>query len=109
VTTTDQEQIRATGLINARATRNAIADLGFRADGPLLDLPGGPVRVAFGIEGRREWYRDRFRTARANVPTDIARNVIGAFAEARIPIFSTTNRMPGLERLLLTAAGRVER
>lgn len=111
VTTTDQEQVQigGPGLVNARATRNAIADLGIRADGPLFDLPGGPVRVAFGIEGRREWYRDRFRTARANVPTDIARNVFGAFAEARIPIFSSANRMPGLERLVLTAAGRVER
>lgn len=108
VTTTDQEQNRATGLINARATRNAIADLGLRADGPLFDLPGGPVRVAFGVEGRREWYRDRFQTARANVPTDIARNVFGAFAEARVPIFSSTNRMPGVERLVLTLAARME-
>lgn len=108
VTTTDQEQIRGNRLINARATRNAIADLGFRADGPLFNLPGGPVRAAFGIEGRREWYRDRFRTARANVPTDIARNVFGAFAEARVPIFTSMNRMPGMERLLLTVAGRIE-
>jgi outer membrane receptor protein involved in Fe transport len=111
VTRTDEEQVQTggSGLVNGRATRNAIADLGMRADGPLFDLPAGPVRVALGIEARREWYRDRFRTAAVSVPTDFSRDVAGAFGETQVPIVSPANRRPGVEQLLFTAAARFER
>lgn len=104
-----QEQPGGLGLVNDRSTRNAIADLGLKADGSLFDLPAGPVQVALGVEGRREWYREAFRTKTINLPIDRSRNVVAAFVEAQLPIFSSVNRRPGLERLIVTAAARYER
>lgn len=103
-----QEQAGGQGLINDRSTRNAIADLGIKADGSLFDVPAGPVRVALGIEGRREWYREAFSTKTINLPVRQSRNIAAAFIEAQLPLFSSINRRPGLERLLLTAAARYE-
>ena len=110
VTRTDQRQVQTggQGLVNDRFTRNAIADAGVKVDGRLFELPAGPVRLAFGVEGRRESYRDRFATRTVNVPTDISRDVGALYAEAQVPIFSAANRRPGFERLIFTAAGRFE-
>ena len=109
-TRTDQEQFETgVGLVNARATRNTIWDLGLTADGSLFQLPGGPVRVAIGAEGRHEAFSDDFNAPGISLPIDQSRNVIAAFAETQVPIFSSANRRPGLERLVLTAAARYER
>ena len=110
-TSTDQrqEQRGGSGLINDRSTINRIGDLGLKLDGTLFELPGGPVRVAFGAEGRREFYHEEFRSPAIAVTIDQSRDVVAAFAEAQVPIFSATNRRPGLERLIVTAAGRYER
>jgi iron complex outermembrane recepter protein len=103
-----QEQTGGLGLINDRSTRNAIADLSLKLDGSLFDMPAGPVRIALGAEGRREWYREDFRTQTIALPVEEARNVAAAFVEAQLPLFSSLNRRPGLERLTLTAAARYE-
>jgi outer membrane receptor protein involved in Fe transport len=97
------------GLVNERFTRNAVTDIGVGADGPLFELPGGPVRVALGAEYRRENYSDDFRTLTLAVDFEQARDVAAAFLETQIPIFSQRNRRAGLERLIVTAAGRYER
>ena len=109
-TRSDQEQTQpgGQGLINARVTRNATADLGLTVDGTLAELPGGPVRLAFGADGRREFYRERFRTRTIDLPVSQARSVAGLFAEVQLPLFSALNRRPGLERLTLTGAARYE-
>lgn len=104
-----QEQPGGQGLVNERSTRNAIADLGLKADGSLFDLPAGQVRVALGVEGRREWYREDFRTQTISLPIRQSRNIAAAFVEAQVPLFSSVNRRPGLERLVVTAAARYER
>jgi iron complex outermembrane receptor protein len=103
-----QEQAGGLGLVNDRSTRNAIADLTLKADGSLLDLPAGPVRVAIGAEYRREHYEEEFNTQTISLPVDEARNVAAAFAEVQLPLFSSANRRPGLERFTLTAAARYE-
>jgi outer membrane receptor protein involved in Fe transport len=109
-TRTDQEQFETgVGLVNARATRNSVWDLGLTVDGTLFELPGGPVRVALGVEGRREAFSDDFNAPGISIPIDQSRNVVAAFAEVQLPIFSSANRRPGLERLIVTAAGRYER
>ncbi|HEX8528222.1 TonB-dependent receptor plug domain-containing protein, partial [Allosphingosinicella sp.] len=109
-TRTEQEQNETgVGLVNFRATRNSVADLGLTADGSVFQLPGGSVRVALGVEGRRESFVDDFRTLNINIPINQSRNIIAAFAETQVPIFSAANRRRGLERLIFTAAGRYER
>lgn len=110
-TRSDQRQERTGGqsLVNDRFTRNAIADLGLKLDGALLDLPGGPLRLAIGVEGRREWYREAFQAPGVNLSIREDRNVVAAFAEVQLPIVSSLNRMAGIERLILSAAARYER
>jgi len=108
---TDERQAQPgdQGLVNERFTRNAVSDVEFAADGSLFDLPAGPVRVALGGEYRREYYSDDFRTIGLTVAYKQSRNVAAGFVETQIPLFSERNRRPGLERLILTAAGRWER
>lgn len=109
-TASDQRQESSgSGLVNDRSTMNRIRDLGLKADGTLFELPGGPLRVAVGVEGRREAYRERFLSPFIDLGIEESRDVLAAFAEAQFPFFSAANRRPGLERLVVTAAGRYER
>jgi iron complex outermembrane receptor protein len=103
-----QEQPGGLGLVNDRSTRNSLGDLALKLDGSLFDLPGGPLQVALGVEGRHESYRERFRTQTIDLPIEQSRNVAAAFVEAQLPLFSSVNRRPALERLIVTAAARYE-
>ncbi|MGQ0588636.1 MAG: TonB-dependent receptor domain-containing protein [Sphingosinicella sp.] len=109
-TRTDERQARptTTPLVNERFIRNSVSDLGLKLDGTLFELPGGSVRVALGGELRWERYDESFRTNTINVTFDPTRNVAAAFVELQVPLFSSLNRRPGLERLIVTAAGRYE-
>jgi outer membrane receptor protein involved in Fe transport len=110
-TSTDQrqEQPGGSGLVNDRSTANRIWDLSLKADGSLFRLPGGPVRIALGVEGRRETYHEDFRSPFIDLTIDQSRDVLAGFAEVQVPIFSAENRRFGFERLIVTAAGRYER
>ncbi|MBJ7500008.1 MAG: TonB-dependent receptor [Sphingopyxis sp.] len=87
-----------------------------RADGPLLRLPGGDVRLALGAEYRRERYfnltiNDLSRAAPSMTPlTGLPgpRHVRSAYAELFVPLFGQDNAVPGFHRLDLSIAGRVE-
>jgi outer membrane receptor protein involved in Fe transport len=104
-----QDEVGGSGLVNFRKTENSLADAGLTLSGSLFELPGGRVRTAFGAEWRREGFDDLFRTNSINTPIHASRNVLAAFVETQVPLFSSANRRPGLERLLVTAAGRFER
>jgi outer membrane receptor protein involved in Fe transport len=104
-----QDEVGGQGLVNFRETRNSLADAGFTLNGPLAYLPAGAIKVAIGAEGRREGFDDLFKTNFSTAPIKASRNVVAAFAEIQVPIFSAANRTAGLERLVLTAAGRYER
>ncbi|MGH6706127.1 MAG: TonB-dependent receptor plug domain-containing protein, partial [Sphingomicrobium sp.] len=102
-----QDQPGGQGLVNRLDTRNSLAEARLKVDGNLFELPAGPVKLALGVEGRRESYRDLFET-QVNAPAVRKdRRLVGSlFGEAYVPLFSPANRRPGLERLLLTAAAR---
>ncbi|WP_226896347.1 TonB-dependent receptor domain-containing protein [Polymorphobacter sp. PAMC 29334] len=84
------------------------------ADGPLVDLPGGTVKLALGVNVRRE----AFTTSGAvllftdspsiTLPNRSARTVEAAFAELEVPLVGPSMALPGLTRLDLTLAGRIE-
>lgn len=87
-----------------------------RGDGPLFRLPGGDVRLAIGAEYRRDRF-DYFTLVDISGltptldPNDIIpgkRNVRAAYAELFVPIFGEGNEIPGIHRLNLSIAGRVE-
>ena len=85
-----------------------------QADGPLLRLPAGPVRLAVGGDVRRE----SFTTGGADfiddpLPDSLeqvggARVIEAAFAELHIPLVGPANAMSGLRKLDISAAVRAE-
>lgn len=87
-------------------------NLGF--DGPLLRLPGGLMRLAVGGQLRREALRTggaRFLSGYApfnKAPARYSREVRSAYAELNAPLVSPDNALPGIERLELSLAGRIE-
>lgn len=109
-TTQRQTQPGGQALVNARDIRNSIAEVSFKLDGSLLDLPGGPLRVALGGEARRESYREGFRSSLITPSLKQGdRAVDSAFAEVLLPLFGSANRQPGLEKLQISAAARYDR
>ena len=93
---------------------NHVTTGNLQADGPLLDLPAGAVRVAAGANIRRELYESHYSsffvtpTPRIGRPVERARTITAAFAEMRVPLFGADNERPGFRRLELSLAGRVE-
>ena len=97
-----------------RENRGRTMSLNLQADGPLFDLPGGPVRAAFGGQLRRETLKTGGETLQSDAtPTpltsqDVGRDVLSAFAELNIPVVGAANAVPGIRRLELSVAGRYE-
>jgi outer membrane receptor protein involved in Fe transport len=87
-------------------------NLGF--DGPLLRLPGGALRLAVGGQLRREELRTggaRFLSGyvqTAKVERRFSRDVRSVYAELNAPLVGPDNALPGVERLELSVAGRIE-
>jgi iron complex outermembrane receptor protein len=85
-----------------------------KADGTLLQLPGGPLKLALGAQVRREIFAVdglSFYSGTQPSPTRPARNnrtIAAAFAELAVPLFGSGNERPGLRRLDLSLALRHE-
>ncbi len=83
-------------------------------DGDLIELPGGPVKLAVGAAFRRENFDRKVDAFTSGVaPTlgvfrESERDVTAVFAEARVPLFGAANARPGLDRLELSLAARFE-
>lgn len=99
---------------SSRLDRSRSRSANLIARGPLMTLPGGALDLAAGVQARRESLALRSRlltstpTPRDIVEPEYERTVLSAFAEARIPLVGPANARPGLERLELTAAARIE-
>jgi outer membrane receptor protein involved in Fe transport len=97
------------------AYRDLVTSANLQVDGTVWELPGGPLKLALGAQARRETFNRagvNFIATAAPVPvvgSNLARSVAAAFAELRAPLFGPDNARPGLQRLELTLAGRVER
>jgi len=76
------------------------------AEGPLISLPGGDVRVALGAGWRRNEFETRSYT-RGSVQGG-SRSSRYAFGEINIPIVSAAMNVPAISRLVATAALRYE-
>ena len=85
------------------------------ADGSLFDVPAGQVKLAVGLQARREDVsRDTssFLSGRApttGIPIDADRNILSLFGELAVPLVGSPNAVPGVQRLDLSAAVRAER
>lgn len=109
--------------------RNILGTIDARVNGELWDLGGGPIAIAVGAEHRWDDYElVRPQYAGLNGVNDLGlnptnndfvqasaagdvigdRTVVAAFAETVVPIFGSSNALPGLQRLQLGASIRYE-
>ncbi|MGA7297399.1 MAG: TonB-dependent receptor [Rhodanobacteraceae bacterium] len=88
-----------------------------QASGELVEMPGGSLQMATGLQYRHESYSDSrdplsladdviAQSQSAN--SSGSRNVKSGFVEFSVPIFSESNAVPFFQRLNLTAAVRSE-
>lgn len=82
-----------------------------RLNGTLFELPGSGVKLATGYEGQE--IRTILGSARGVVGTPITyrtfnRRVDSVYAEVLLPLFTSANARPGLQRLELNAAVRYD-
>lgn len=108
---TSQLQTQAGGIpvVNSRDVHNSVDGGEVHIDGPLIDLPGGAVRVALGGELRFEHYFEGFESsAFARTETAADRTVTSLYGELLLPLFSQSNRLAGFESLQLSAAARYD-
>ena len=84
------------------------------ANGTLVKIPGGDVKLAFGGEYRSERFRrDQldFRTTavpEADPTFMLSRDVFAAFGEVLIPVVGSDNAIPGIRRFEVSVAGRLD-
>ena len=84
------------------------------ADGRLLVLPGGDVRLAVGYEYVHDSFKQRFQsdirvgTLESFAFSPYKRDVHSLFGELLIPVFGEGNRSAGLYLLTISAQGRYD-
>lgn len=79
------------------------------ADGPLFDIPGGPVRLAIGGDHRRESFEfTNTPPAGPAASSSYDRTVTSEFVELFVPLVGDENARAGMRRLELSLAGRHE-
>ncbi|GFE90383.1 TonB-dependent receptor [Steroidobacter agaridevorans] len=81
-----------------------------KADGTVLGLPGGNLRMAIGADYRSETYEDLTTVAGGIVTnsTDTDQDVSSAFAELYIPLVGSPNAVAGVNALEVSLAGRYD-
>lgn len=85
-----------------------------KADGTLMRLPAGPLKLALGGLARREFLEvggESYYFGLApspSTPSSSRRTIVAAFGELAVPVFGPGNAVPGLSRLDLSLALRHE-
>jgi len=89
-----------------------IRETGTTADGPLFDLPGGPVKMAVGANYTsyslllQQTSGSSTNTLVSTVQDPRHRQVWAAFTQLNVPVFSDQNALPALRRLDLEFSWR---
>jgi outer membrane receptor protein involved in Fe transport len=91
------------GELTPSSVDNDIWSLDAHADGAVLTLPGGDMRLALGASHRRENVQPAISDG--DLPE---RHVNAAFTELFVPLFGASNSVRGIEALELTLAARYE-
>lgn len=82
--------------------------LRLRAEGPILAIGGGNIRLATGFDYRDQVFDSQVLPLGGVSPQreDLGRHLLAGFTELRVPIFGKDNALPGIERLEGSAALR---
>jgi outer membrane receptor protein involved in Fe transport/urease accessory protein UreE len=101
------DAIRATARY---AGNSALKLFQVQGGGPIFELPGGDIKFTAGLEYRDLTFDSTVVPSDGTVEprSDVARHVTAGFAEARVPLVSADNDIPGLRRLEFSAAIRHE-
>ncbi len=92
-------------------------DVKLKFDGPLFDLPAGPIKAAMGVEYNQVNYytaasssnnTGSSQTGGANLNQSLPQNVKSAFLEFFIPAISPDMNIPLVQKLDFQVAGRVD-
>ena len=100
--------------LSAAREKSETSSVNVEADGSVIRLPGGEVRLAVGAQVRKETFAlSGFNFNSGVAPTPIRSNTGGrtvgaAFAEFQVPLVGPDNARPGVQRLDLSAAVRAE-
>lgn len=96
-------------------TRSAVTTFDAKADGPVWDLPAGPLKAALGVQARQERFKTQ-TTSLVSGPIPVSsggstftRSIEAVFLELRAPLLGADQQVPLVERLELSAAVRTER
>lgn len=85
-------------------------NLAFKADGAVMTLPGGKMRMALGLEGQDITTVGGQTSGTFANPTTgevtLKRRVKSAYGELVVPIVGASNAMPGIRSLSLSLAAR---
>ncbi|WGM37279.1 TonB-dependent receptor [Caulobacter sp. NIBR1757] len=81
-----------------------------KLDGPLFDLPGGPLKFAVGAEYRFESFEQRgyIGTPANDIPENMDRTVLSLYGEVFVPIVGPGNTLPMVKGLALSLSGRYD-
>jgi outer membrane receptor protein involved in Fe transport len=110
--TTDYNQFQFTqpalGVRDARSDYDT-SSFDVHADGPMLRLPAGAVKVALGGARRKETSDVNSLTGDAPFTYSAERTITSAYAELNVPIFGNGVGVSAVQALELTLAGRFDR
>jgi len=79
-----------------------------RVDGPIGRLPAGEAKIALGLGKRWEDYHSYGTNEKAVAAGSLRRRVAAAYGELYLPAVSSSNALPGLQRLDFSLAVRGE-
>ncbi|MDI1282259.1 TonB-dependent receptor [Brevundimonas sp.] len=79
-----------------------------RLTGPLMELPGGSLKVAVGAEFRRETFDQEGFVGATPVPESLTRDITSVYGELFIPIVGAANAAPFIRSLSLSLSGRYD-
>lgn len=100
---------------NKTRFRSRVYSANLQADGTVLVLPAGDLKLALGAQVRRETFvragsgYTSTAAPRAIEGLSTDRTVAALYAEARVPLIGAGNRVRGIEALELSGAVRAER
>ena len=100
-----------TGGIEQGAGENDFLQTRAIIDGPLVHLPGGDVRVAFGAEYQKDVFKRRQTNAALVLSPFVSytQDVKSAFGELQVPIVGADNAMPFVREVTVSASGRYDK
>lgn len=88
-------------------TRSSVSAVDLKVDGPLFELPAGPVSLALGGHFREEDFRDE--QVGASLNSEGVREVLAGFGEIMLPIVSRDNQIPLVRQFEINLSARAER